>query len=245
MRMAVLLQQQAVVDVAPAPAVAQAPAPTPAVPSVPAAPAAPVRIVVPGSGNPAQTYQAAINQRRELRRIRDGVESERRQLSQELRNSRVEGMNKAGLETRLAHLDQRILELDQQVAASEAAVASASGVAGAIPPEPPRSNEMPAEAKGLLAALFIVAVLMPMAIAHARRLWKRAGTAASAIPQSLLDRFNRLENNVDAIAIEVERMSEGQRFMTKLFAEQGGKPVGAGAAQPVEVAVRDRVSEAP
>jgi len=232
-------QQQPAADVAPTPVAAPTPAPAP----VPAQ-GTQVRIVVPG-GNPAQTYQAAINQRRELRRIRDGVESERRQLSQELRSPRVDGINKQGLEARLAHLDQRILELDQQVAASEAAVASAAGVPGAILPEPPRSNEVPAEAKALLAALVVVVVLMPMAIAHARRIWKRAGTAAAAIPQALLDRFNRLENNVDAIAIEVERMSEGQRFMTKLFTEQGGRPLGAGAAHPVEVAVRDRVSETP
>ena len=34
------------------------------------------------------------------------------------------------------------------------------------------------------------------------------------------DRFARLENAVDAIAIEVERMSEAQRFSAKLMQER-------------------------
>jgi hypothetical protein len=33
-------------------------------------------------------------------------------------------------------------------------------------------------------------------------------------------RHERLEQGVDAIAIEIERITEGQRFVTKLLAEQ-------------------------
>ena len=39
-------------------------------------------------------------------------------------------------------------------------------------------------------------------------------------PQIDEDRFARLENAVDAIAIEVERMSEAQRFSAKLMSER-------------------------
>jgi hypothetical protein len=35
------------------------------------------------------------------------------------------------------------------------------------------------------------------------------------------DRAKRLEQAIDAIAIEVERVGEGQRFVTKLLAERG------------------------
>ena len=35
------------------------------------------------------------------------------------------------------------------------------------------------------------------------------------------DRMARLEHAVEAIALEVERISEGQRFTTKLLAERG------------------------
>ena len=34
--------------------------------------------------------------------------------------------------------------------------------------------------------------------------------------------LNRLENSVDATALEVERISEGQRFTTKLLADRDG-----------------------
>jgi len=35
------------------------------------------------------------------------------------------------------------------------------------------------------------------------------------------DRMAKLDNAVDAIAVEVERVSEGQRFVTKVLAERG------------------------
>ncbi len=39
-------------------------------------------------------------------------------------------------------------------------------------------------------------------------------------PRISEDRFRHLEQAVDAIAVEVERISEGQRFTTKLLAER-------------------------
>lgn len=38
--------------------------------------------------------------------------------------------------------------------------------------------------------------------------------------QEMRDRLGQLQQAVDAIAIEVERLSEGQRFTTKLLAER-------------------------
>ena len=45
-----------------------------------------------------------------------------------------------------------------------------------------------------------------------------------AAPRIDEDRFARLENAVDAIAIEVERMSEAQRFSAKLMNERLPSP---------------------
>ncbi len=49
-----------------------------------------------------------------------------------------------------------------------------------------------------------------------------AGRRASKNPPDPLSaaRLERLEHAVDAIALEVERISEGQRFATKLLSEQ-------------------------
>ena len=41
------------------------------------------------------------------------------------------------------------------------------------------------------------------------------------------DRLARIEAAVDAIAIEVERISEGQRFTTKLLSERSALPLPA------------------
>lgn len=52
------------------------------------------------------------------------------------------------------------------------------------------------------------------------------------------DRLSRIEQAVDAIAIEVERMSEGQRFTTRLLADHMAEPPRIGAAG--ETATRSR-----
>ena len=43
-----------------------------------------------------------------------------------------------------------------------------------------------------------------------------------SVPTDLTARLERMEQAIDSIAIEVERISEGQRFTTKLFAERKG-----------------------
>jgi len=40
----------------------------------------------------------------------------------------------------------------------------------------------------------------------------------------IADRLSRLESAVDAIAVETERISEGQRFTTKLLNDRAGAP---------------------
>ena len=64
--------------------------------------------------------------------------------------------------------------------------------------------------------------------------------ARPALPRELTDRLTHLEQAVDAVAIEVERIGEGQRFMTRLFAENGTpRAPGEGAAAPIDVKARE------
>jgi hypothetical protein len=51
------------------------------------------------------------------------------------------------------------------------------------------------------------------------------------------ERMVRMEQAIDSIAIEIERVSEGQRFVTRLLAE-GKTPAQVGASQPVAERVR-------
>jgi len=76
--------------------------------------------------------------------------------------------------------------------------------------------------------LFIVGgaatVLTPIARAFARRM-DREGTGP-AVPSDVSARLERIEQAIEAMALEVERISEGQRFTTKLLAERSGEPAG-------------------
>lgn len=45
-------------------------------------------------------------------------------------------------------------------------------------------------------------------------------------------RLARIEQAVDAVAVEVERISEGQRFTTRLLSERAAERVGGGGGAP-------------
>jgi hypothetical protein len=73
--------------------------------------------------------------------------------------------------------------------------------------------------------LFATVAVTVVSIAHAyvRTLEARKKTRQSDLSPDVQDRMSRIEQAVDAIAIEVERMSEGQRFTTRLLAERFGE----------------------
>ena len=64
-------------------------------------------------------------------------------------------------------------------------------------------------------------VLLGMAIVYAYRRFRRRRSprAQPSIASESAQRLERLEQGVEAIAIEVERISEGQRFVTRLLSE--------------------------
>ena len=71
-------------------------------------------------------------------------------------------------------------------------------------------------------SLPIMAIGYPLARAWASRLERKP--IASAIPTEVTARLERMEQAIDSIAIEIERISEGQRFTTKLLAERTAQP---------------------
>jgi peptidoglycan hydrolase CwlO-like protein len=73
----------------------------------------------------------------------------------------------------------------------------------------------------VIAIVGIIFIGFPLAIAFARLLWRRgsAPRAAAAIAADSTRRFDQLEQSVDAIAIEIERISENQRYLTKVLSE--------------------------
>jgi hypothetical protein len=69
-----------------------------------------------------------------------------------------------------------------------------------------------------LTIAFII-VGLPLARAFARRLDRR-GSGPAQVPGEITAQLAQLNQAVDAIALEVERISEGQRFTTRLLSEQ-------------------------
>jgi hypothetical protein len=70
----------------------------------------------------------------------------------------------------------------------------------------------------IVSILASTAVLFPIARALGRRLDRKA--AVPAQNPEMASRLERIEQAVDSIAIEVERISEGQRFTTKMLGER-------------------------
>ena len=64
----------------------------------------------------------------------------------------------------------------------------------------------------------ITAIGVPIARAFARRLDRSARVGVSP---DVSARLERMEQAIDAIAVEVERIAEGQRFTTKLLTDRG------------------------
>ena len=75
----------------------------------------------------------------------------------------------------------------------------------------------------LFTMIFLIAVGVPLVRAWVRRMDLK-GVAPPQIPAEFGARLERIEQAVDAVSIEVERISEGQRFTTKLLAELRGLP---------------------
>jgi len=50
-----------------------------------------------------------------------------------------------------------------------------------------------------------------------------ANNETAALEARMRDRFETLERNLDTVAVEMERLSEGQRFTNKLLSERAEK----------------------
>jgi hypothetical protein len=70
---------------------------------------------------------------------------------------------------------------------------------------------------GFFATIAAIVVGRPMAKAIAAK--AEAEAKAPQIPAEVQNRLERMEQSIDAIAVEIERISEGQRFTTKLLSD--------------------------
>lgn len=92
----------------------------------------------------------------------------------------------------------------------------------AVPFNPDFRNAVPDGAVDIVQALVAMVVLsvvgFPLARSFAR--WLDRRTAVPKVPAEVMTRLTNIENAVETVAVEVERISEGQRFTAKLLSER-------------------------
>jgi hypothetical protein len=83
---------------------------------------------------------------------------------------------------------------------------------------------------GMMATLGCVMKLTFIAMNRRKPQLKESSVATL---EEISQRLARMEQSIDAAAVEIERISEAQRFTTKLLAEKGHHPVAEGSRAKV------------
>ena len=221
-------------------AVVEQPAQLPAAPAIPTTPQTATTPELAGVRQFGRADLPALRNRRdELSRQITSATSRREDAAEALKGS-PGGAASAGLEGRIAVLDGRIMQLETDIAANGQALAAAQvgdfdGGTTVAPRYGPFSS-------GQLTGISIVSIVLiwaPLAFALARtmlRRWAHPQPAPQVVESAA--RLERMEQAVEAVAIEIERISEGQRFVTQLMAKREQMPaltVGQAAAEPIRV----------
>lgn len=188
-----------------------------------------------------------------------GLQAQARDLRTQIRRG---GGDRADLSGQLAEVNSQIARVNAQIAAVRGDIGARVGIATApvIPGIPRRGID--GDNVTAIFIVFMLAVLMPISLGITRRLWRRGNRSdAPRADETIAPRLERLEQAVDAVAIEIERISESQRFVTRILAERprpaanapaapahqepaAERPVlalGAGPMEPVRMQERDGV----
>jgi hypothetical protein len=170
----------------------------------------------------ARDIEALKARREELSNQLQSVDSRRSKLISQLKQT-VDPTAIQGLEARLSLLDSRQLQLESDIQQTGQQLTSpAAGLLTST--AAPVFGGLGQRDVMTLSVLSILFIFFPLAFGAARAMWKRSSrpAPAPAVFTETAQRLERLEASVDAIAIEIERISEGQRFVTKLLSE--GQP---------------------
>jgi hypothetical protein len=219
---------------------------TQSAPEAPAAPPSPrpTAITTVGGDGKAQTIvfpktqsevDALIRQRSEISDQLISVNERRQELVQQIRSA-PDGVARTGLEDRIKILDQRLIQLESDLAVTGRQLAGApQDLVNFSQRDYPNQNGNSSDwEEGIAFGTFFT--LFGMALIYGFRRWRRRKNPRprkNDLPSDSTQRLERLEQGMEAIAIEIERVSEGQRFVTKLLSE-APQPVGMNAriAQP-------------
>ncbi len=137
---------------------------------------------------------------------------------------------KAQVQQATADARQAAKDVQQAVHPGQITIQTQTGAPGAPVVVPtiavrgmPWDNDMPPRVKDVSIAFFVMFAAIIIALPIMRAIGKRIERGAPppvTIPAEMQSQMQHLMQSVDAIAIEVERISEGQRFATKMLTEK-------------------------
>jgi len=230
-----------------------APQPTP--PAPPSPPDAPTGAVVrvPGGADMSVTVTGQELAVPTTQREVDALQARGERLSNQLLSAQgrrddvakelravpiTETAIRSGLEQRLGQLDARILDIERAIEVNGRLLAAAPPALlsnAATRADDGRPFDL---SSGQITGISIVSVVfvgMPLAVGAAIMMYRRSNRPnLPAVPPATQQRLERMEQAIDTIAIEMERVSENQRFLTRVLTE--------GPAQPI--AIGERVGDA-
>jgi hypothetical protein len=153
------------------------------------------------------------NQVRELTEKRD-------ELAGDLRDKT--GVDLEGAQSRLKALDGQLqqAEADLDAVTKEMAAAAPASMSETVREIWRGYDEGDMWGAGFMGASVMFALFIPLLYrTFRRRRWVPAGTTSTQTPAIGSERIERMEMAIDSIAVEMERVSENQRFMTRLMTE--------------------------
>ena len=91
-----------------------------------------------------------------------------------------------------------------------------------VPPPMPWHNDIPPQVADLLSMFVIAMVFIIVGLPSARAIgrWLDRRGLPSPVSPELAAQMNRIEQAVDSMSVEVERISEAQRFQAKLLSDR-------------------------
>jgi hypothetical protein len=156
-----------------------------------------------GSGSGAQANPGQASQPAPA--TRDLIRTQIRQTIQDATRAAAE----ASAPTRVITIDGRPVVVDEGMPGGPGITIHRGGMEDVIPPQVVDMSI------AFFIMLAVVIIGWPLARALGRRIERRADTPAMADP-AIAGQLQRIEQAVEAMSIEIERISESQRFMAKL-----------------------------
>ena len=227
------------------------PAPAPALAQSPAPQAAP-RVATPVTGQ-SPSLGALQAQAVDLTVQLAGLRVEQGVLRREINRGGWDAASHPEQLARYAEVNAKIARAEADLELVRVQIAQQSGVPTTqigttgqlIPPPGPRMSRS-ADPDMVVGVSFVLALsfVLPISIAIAKRIWRGRPQPAAAKPDEIAPRLDRLEQAVDAVAIEIERISESQRFVTRILAERP-RPAANAPVAPASSANQEPAAERP